>query len=157
MESDDLFALLSHATETIEGWAHYCEEMMKDYGFDDTPEARLMQMKDRRWRAARIIADVKLSTGKFSYRECLEYIADTVGMDQKSAEAEVKRYTQNPSYQLSYLLGKHKIDLLKEHVNQKMGGNYNDKFFHDGLIYGGSIPIKFHRDKFNRKINRQNQ
>ncbi|MFW6111885.1 MAG: DUF885 domain-containing protein [Candidatus Bipolaricaulota bacterium] len=153
VESDDLFALLSHATETIEGWAHYCEEMMKNYGFDDTPEARLIQMKDRRWRAARIIADVKLSTGKFSYREGVEYMADTVGMDEQSAEAEVKRYTQNPSYQLSYLLGKHKIDLLKEHVNQKMGGNYNDKFFHDGLIYGGSIPIKFHRDRFNRKIN----
>lgn len=157
VESDDLFALLSHATETIEGWAHYCEEMMKDYGFDDTPEARLMQMKDRRWRAARIIADVKLSTGKFSYREGVEYMADTVGMDEKLAEAEVKRYTQNPSYQLSYLLGKHKIDLLKEHVNQKMGGNYNDKFFHDGLIYGGSIPIKFHRDRFNRQINLRNQ
>ncbi|MBS3740301.1 DUF885 domain-containing protein [Candidatus Bipolaricaulota bacterium] len=153
VESDDLFALLSHATETIEGWAHYCEEMMKNYGFDDTPEARLIQMKDRRWRAARIIADVKLSTGKFSYREGVEYMADTVGMDEQSAEAEVKRYTQNPSYQLSYLLGKHKIDLLKEHVNQKMGGNYNDKFFHDGLIYGGSIPIKFHRDRFNRKLN----
>ncbi|MBS3736129.1 MAG: DUF885 domain-containing protein [Candidatus Bipolaricaulota bacterium] len=152
VESDDLFALLSHATETIEGWAHYCEEMMKDYGFDDTPEARLIQLKDRRWRAARIIADVKLSTGKFSYREGVEYMADTVRMDEKSAEAEVKRYTQNPSYQLSYLLGKHKLGLLREHVKKIMGGDYRDRFFHDQLIYGGSIPIKFHRDRFNRLV-----
>lgn len=151
-ESDDLFRLLASATETIEGWAHYCEEMMKDYGFDDTPEARLIQTKGRRWRAARIIADVKLSTGKFSYREGVEYMADTVDMDEKSAEAEVKRYTQTPTYQLSYLLGKHKIDLLKEHVRRKMGGDYRDRFFHDKLIYGGSIPIKFHRDRFNRMI-----
>jgi len=156
MESDDLFALLSHATETIEGWAHYCEEMMKDYGFDDTPEARLVQLRDRRWRAARIIADVKLSTGKFSYREGVEYMADTVRMDEKSAEAEVKRYTQNPSYQLSYLLGKHKIDRLREHVQEIMGGDYRDRFFHDELIYGGSIPIKFHRDRFNRLVEKGN-
>ena len=152
MESNDLFELLARSTETIEGWAHYCEEMMKNYGFDDTPEARLVQLKDRRWRAARIIADVKLSTGKFSYREGVEYMADTVGMDEKSAEAEVKRYTQNPSYQLSYLLGKHKIDLLREHVKEKMGGDYRDRFFHDEIIYGGSIPIKYHRDRFNRLI-----
>jgi uncharacterized protein (DUF885 family) len=152
LETEDLFALLSHATETIEGWAHYCEEMMKNYGFDDTPEARLIQLKDRRWRAARIIADVKLSTGKFSYREGVEFMADTVGMDEKSAEAEVKRYTQNPSYQLSYLLGKHKIDRLREYVKEKMGGDYRDRFFHDRLVYGGSIPIKFHRDRFNRLI-----
>jgi len=156
MESDDLFGLMNQATETVEGWAHYCEEMMKDYGFDDTPEARLVQLKGRRWRAARIIADVKLSTGKFTYREGVEYMADTVDMDEKSAEAEVKRYTQNPSYQLSYLLGKHKISKLKEHVKRRMGGDYNDRFFHDQLIYGGSVPIKLHRDRFNRLINREN-
>lgn len=156
VESDDLFALLSHATETVEGWAHYCEEMMKDYGFDDTPEARLIQLKDRRWRAARIIADVKLSTGKFSYREGVEYMADTVRMDKKSAEAEVKRYTQNPSYQLSYLLGRHKLGLMRDHVKEIMGGDYRDRFFHDELIYGGSIPIKFHRDRFNRLVEKGN-
>ncbi len=156
VESEDLFAVLSDATETIEGWAHYCEEMMKNYGFDDTPEARLVQLKGRRWRAARIIADVKLSTGKFTYREGVEYMADTLDMDEKSAEAEVKRYTQNPSYQLSYLLGRHKIGKLKEHVKERMGGDYNDRFFHDGLIYGGAVPIKFHRDRFNRMINEEN-
>lgn len=154
-ELDDEFTLLARATETIEGWAHYCEEMMKQYGFDDTPEARMIQMKDRRWRAARIIADIKLSTGQFSYREGVEYMADTVDMAEESAEAEVKRYTQNPSYQLSYLLGKHKIDLLKEDVKEKMGGDYRDRFFHDKLIYGGSMPIKFHRDRFNRIINKK--
>ncbi len=156
-EIDDEFTLLAHATETIEGWAHYCEEMMKQYGFDDTPEARLIQMKDRRWRAARIIADIKLSTGQFSYREGVEFMADTVDMAEESAEAEVKRYTQNPSYQLSYLLGKHKIDLLKEDVREKMGGDYRDRFFHDKLIYGGSMPIKFHRDRFNRIISKGEQ
>ncbi len=81
-------------------------------------------------------------------------MADTVDMDEESAEAEVKRYTQTPSYQLSYLLGKHKIDLLKDHVKQQMGGDYRDRFFHDKLIYGGSMPIKFHRDRFNRLINK---
>jgi len=154
-EINDEFTLLARATETIEGWAHYCEEMMKEYGFDDTPEARLIQMKDRRWRAARIIADIKLSTGQFSYRDGVEFMADTVDMAEESAEAEVKRYTQNPSYQLSYLLGKHKIDLLKEDVREKMGGDYRDRFFHDKLIYGGSMPIKFHRDRFNRIINKK--
>ncbi len=152
VENDDVFRLFSHATETVEGWAHYCEEMMKDHGFDDTPEARLIQAKDIVWRAARIIVDVKLSTGKMSFDEAVDYLVDTVGMDEKDAEKEVKRYTQNPAYQLSYLLGKQMIKELKEDVKEKMGDDFDEKFFHDTILYAGSVPMKYLREIFDRKI-----
>lgn len=151
-QNDDIFRMFSQATETVEGWAHYCEEMMKDHGFDDTPEAKLLQSKDVVWRAARIIVDVKLSTGKMSYEEAVDYLVDTVNMDRKDAEKEVKRYTQNPAYQLSYLLGKKMIKELKEEVKEKMGEDFSEKFFHDTILYAGSIPIKYLREIFDKKI-----
>ncbi len=152
LENDDVFRLFSHATETVEGWAHYCEEMMKDHGFDDTPEAKLIQSKDVVWRAARIIVDVKLSTGKMSYDEAVDYMVKTVGMERRDAEKEVKRYTQNPAYQLSYLLGKKMIKELKEEVKEKMGDDFKEKFFHDTILYAGSVPMKYLRKIFYKKI-----
>jgi uncharacterized protein (DUF885 family) len=44
-----LTMVLVHSTETVEGWAHYCEDWMKDKGFDDTPEARFVQTIDILW------------------------------------------------------------------------------------------------------------
>ncbi len=150
--NDDVFRIFSRATETVEGWAHYCEEMMKEHGFDDTPEARLLQSKDIVWRAARIIVDVKLSTGKMSFDEAVDYLVDNVGMEESDAEKEVKRYTQNPAYQLSYLLGKQMIKDLKEDVKEKMGEDFSEKFFHDTILYAGSVPMKYLREIFDEKI-----
>ncbi len=149
---EDLLITFSHAVETIEGWAHYCEEMMKEHGFDDTPEARLVQNRDILWRAARIIVDVELSTGKMNFEEAVEYLMDTVGLERAPAVAEVKRYTQNPAYQLSYLLGKHMIMELKKEVKDDMGDEYSEKFFHDTILYAGSVPFTHLRELFNKKI-----
>ncbi len=149
---DDYLIMFSRAIETIEGWAHYCEEMMKEHGFDDTPEARLIQNRDILWRAARIIVDVKLSTGKMSFEEAVDFLVDKVKLERPSALAEVKRYTQNPAYQLSYLLGKHMLMELKEEIKERMGDDYSEKFFHDTILYSGSVPIEYLRERFYRKI-----
>lgn len=150
--NDDVFRIFSQAVETVEGWAHYCEEMMKKHGFDDTPEAWLIQSNDVVWRAARIIVDVKLSTGKMSFEEAVDFLVETVNMDKKDAEKEVKRYTQNPAYQLSYLLGKEMIKELKQDVKEKMGDAYSEKFFHDTILFAGSLPMKYLEEIFERKV-----
>jgi len=150
--NDDIFRIFSHAVETVEGWAHYCEEMMKDHGFDDTPEAWLIQTNDVVWRAVRIIVDVKLSTGEMSFDEAVGFLVEKVGMDERDAEKEVNRYTQNPAYQLSYLLGKEMIKDLKKDVKQKMGDDYSEKFFHDTILFAGSVPMKYLGEIFEKEI-----
>ena len=144
---DDYLIMFSSAIETIEGWAHYCEEMMKEHGFDDTPEARLIQNRDVLWRAARIIVDVKLSTGKMSFDEAVDFLVDKVKLQRPNAVAEVRRYTQNPAYQLSYLLGKHMLLELRDEIKKKMGTDYSEKFFHDTILYAGSVPMKYLRQR----------
>jgi uncharacterized protein (DUF885 family) len=154
-----LVRLLDHATEFVEGWAHYCEEYMKEIGYGDTLEQKFIQIKDQIWRAARIIIDVKLSTGKMSYNEAIKFLMKHANMDKEGATAEVKRYTQSPSYQLSYLLGKHMIKQLKADVKKMMkkeGKEFTDKFFHDTLLYSGSLPIYFMRKIFEEKIKGKN-
>ncbi len=144
-------ALVS-ATETIEGWAHYCEEMMKREGFSDDPKTKFVQVRDQIWRACRIIIDVDLHGGKMTFDEAVEMLVREAGMERPGALAEVKRYTFNPAYQLSYLIGKHLIGKLRADVKRSMGKAYTDKFFHDTLLYAGSLPAKHMRQLFEYKV-----
>jgi len=72
--------LFAGGTETIEGWALYCEEMMMEQGFDRSPELRFVQVNDAIWRAVRIIVDVKLSRGEMSFDEAKDMLMKEVGM-----------------------------------------------------------------------------
>jgi len=146
--------LLAQGIETIEGWAHYCEEMMAEKGFTDDLETRLIRVNDMIWRAVRIILDVKLSRGEISFDEAVEMLVKETGMSREAAVAEVKRYTQTPGYALSYLLGKHLILKLKEEVKQKMGDKFDEKFFHDTITANGYLPISMLRKVFDQKISK---
>jgi len=151
-KNPSLVRTLSGATEMIEGWAHYCEEYMRDVGFNNTSEIRFIQTLDEIWRAARIIIDVKLHFKKMSFNEAVKFLMKEAGMERENAIAEVKRYTKSPSYQLSYLIGKYLIKKLKREIQEKMGEKYSDKFFHEVILNAGSIPIKYLREEFNLKI-----
>jgi uncharacterized protein (DUF885 family) len=144
--------LLAGGTETVEGWAHYCEEMMMEHGFSRSPEVRFVQVNDAIWRAVRIIVDVKLSRGEMSFDEAVNMLMKEAGMSKEAAVAEVRRYTMTPGYQLSYLLGKHLLLKLKEEVKQKMGDKFSEKFFHDTVTANGELPMFLLRKVFDMKI-----
>jgi uncharacterized protein (DUF885 family) len=42
----------------VEGWALYCEQLMAEAGYYATAEARLFQLVNLLWRAARVVLDV---------------------------------------------------------------------------------------------------
>jgi len=147
-----LVHILAQGTETTEGWAHYCEQMMMERGFVTSLESKLIQINDGIWRAVRIIVDVKLSRGEMSFDEAVNMLVKETGMSKEGAVAEVRRYTQTPGYALSYLLGKHLILQLREEVKQKAGAKYNEKFFHDTITANGYLPISLLRKVFDQKI-----
>ena len=146
--------LLAEGTETVEGWAHYCEELMAHKGLITDLETRLIQVNDMIWRAVRIIVDVKLSRGEMGFEEAVEMLVKETGMSREGATAEVMRYTQTPSYPLSYLLGKHLILKLKEELKQKMGDKFDEKFFNDTITANGYLPISMLRKVFDQKISK---
>ena len=147
-----LIHVLADSAETVEGWAHYCEQMMMEHGFVTGLESKLIQVNDVIWRAVRIIVDVKLSRGEMSFEEAVKMLMDEVGMSKEGATAEVRRYTQTPGYPLSYLLGKHLILKLREEIKQKMGEKFDEKEFHDTITANGYLPISLLRKVFDKRI-----
>ena len=143
-----LVRLFSGAPEFSEGWAFYCERMMKESGFEDTPSGWYIVHTDAIWRATRIILDVQLHRGLIGFDDAVDRLVAETGFERPAALAEVKRYTATPTYQLSYLFGRHMIARLKAEVQSREGASFSLKRFHDTLLYAGTMPVSYARRLF---------
>jgi uncharacterized protein (DUF885 family) len=144
--------LFAGGVEVIEGWAHYCEDMMTEHGFIKGYEAQFAKVNDGIWRAVRIIVDVKLSRGEMSFDEAVNMLMKEAGMSKEGATAEVRRYTLTPGYPLSYLIGKHLILKLRSDIEKRMSKRFSEKFFHDTITANGELPISLLREIFDMKL-----
>jgi uncharacterized protein (DUF885 family) len=140
-----LVRMLVDAPEFVEGWAMYCEQMMREEGFDTAPESLLMMYTDAIWRACRIILDIRLHRGEIGVDGAVDFLVQQTGFERPNAEAEVRRYTYTPTYQLSYLLGKVLLLRLRDDEKRRLGAQFSLRRFHDSLLYAGSLPISFQR------------
>ena len=143
-----LVRLFSGAAEFAEGWAFYCERMMKEAGFDDTPKGWYIVHTDAIWRATRIILDIKLHRGQIGFDDAVDRLVAETGFERPAAVAEIKRYTASPTQPLSYLYGRHMIERLKAEVEAREGAGFDLRRFHDTLIYGGTMPVSYARRLF---------
>jgi len=140
-----LVRLLVDAPEFVEGWAMYCEQMMREEGFDTAPSHLLMMYTDSIWRACRIIIDIKLQRGQITVPEAVDFLVEQTGFERPNATSEVNWYTYRPTYPLSYLLGKVLLLRLREDEKARLGSAFSLRDFHDSLLREGSLPISFHR------------
>ena len=136
---------LSWSTVFIEGWALYCEEMMKDVGFLEDPASRLFQLKEILWRASRVVVDVGLQRGEMTIDEAINFMVDEAALERVNATAEVNRYTANPTQPSSYLVGKLEIMEIRRRYEERLGANFDLKTFHDTLLDVGSVPPRLAR------------
>jgi len=137
---------LADSIELMEGWAHYCEEAVLASGLEATNANRLVQSRDAAWRSARILIDINLHQKTWTYDQGLTFLMEHAAMDQASAEAEMRRYTQTPGYPLSYMAGKHLLLELKNSLQQRFGTDCSDRDFHDLVVHEGSIPLFLARE-----------
>ena len=147
-----LVRVLVDAPEFVEGWAMYCEQMMREEGFDTAPEHTLMMYTDTIWRACRIILDIKLHRGDVTISDAVDFMVEQTGFERANAVAEVNRYTYTPTYQLSYLLGKVLLLRLRDDEKARLGDRFSLRGFHDAMLREGSLPISFHRRLMARSV-----
>jgi uncharacterized protein (DUF885 family) len=143
------------ANTDIEGWAHYCEQMMLDEGYGqpgagakDEREAkflRLGQLQDALLRNARFIVGIEMHTGKMSFDEAVAFFQKEGYQSKETAMVETKRGTSDPTY-LYYTLGKLEIMKLREDMKKKQGAAFSLEEFHNELLRQGFPPIKIVRE-----------
>lgn len=123
-----------------EGWGLFCEEMMWEQGFLRGDEVRLTQLRNRLWRAARVIIDVGMHTGTMTFDEGAQFLVDNVRFERYAAELEVGMYTRRPTMVLGYLIGMMEIQDIRERYYAKFGKPAKPKEFYDKLLSVGAIP-----------------
>jgi uncharacterized protein (DUF885 family) len=142
------------ANTDIEGWAHYCEQMMLDEGYGqpgagakDERESkflRLGQLQDALLRNARFIAGIQMHTGKMSFDEAIQFFQKEGYQSKETATVETKRGAGDPTY-LYYTLGKLEIMKLREDMKKKQGAAFSLEEFHNNFLRQGFPPIKIVR------------
>jgi uncharacterized protein (DUF885 family) len=145
---------LTGANTDIEGWAHYCEQMMLDEGYaqpgvgaKDERESRLIrlgQIQDALLRDARFVVSIRMHTGvggAMSIADAEKFFVDEGYQSEAIAEVETKRGTSDALY-LYYTLGKLEIMKLRADVEKKEGAAFSLERFHDAFMRQGTAPIK---------------
>lgn len=143
------------ATTNVEGWAHYCEQMMLDEGYGqpgqgakDERESRFLrlgQLQDALLRNARFIVGIEMHTGKMSFDEAVDFFQKEGYQSKESALVEAKRGTADPTY-LYYTLGKLEILKLREDLKKKQGTDFSLEEFHNNFLRQGFPPVKIVRE-----------
>jgi uncharacterized protein (DUF885 family) len=144
--------LLMGASTDIEGWAHYCEQMMLDEGYGKATSKterednliRLGQLQDALLRDARFVVAIRMHTGvggAMTTDQAQDFFVKEGYQARPIAEVETRRGTSDALY-LYYTLGKLEIMKLREDMKQKQGAAFNLQHFHDDLMRQGFAPIK---------------
>jgi hypothetical protein len=129
----------------VEGWAHYCEQMMLDEGFGgNNPKLRLAQLNAALLRLCRYVAGIRLHTAGMTYDEAVELFAREGYLARANAEREARRATLDPTT-LVYTLGKLEIMRLREEWRRQMGDSFSLGEFHDRLLSYGMPPVRILR------------
>jgi uncharacterized protein (DUF885 family) len=138
----------------VEGWAHYCEQMMLDEGYaqpgvgaTDERESRFIrlgQLQDALLRDARFIAGIKMHTGQMSLDQAIDFFVAEGYQSRSIGDVETKRGTSDPTY-LYYTLGKLQIMKLRADMQKKEGAAFSLQKFHDDFMRQGGAPIKIVR------------
>lgn len=127
-----------NASATLyEGWALYCEQLMHEQGFLDRPENRFILLKDRLWRALRIVIDVEIHTRGLGIDAAADRMVAHLGFPRSQALAELTWYSQAPTVPMGYAVGWALINALRS----AQSPGFALKAFHDRLLSQGSIAL----------------
>ena len=129
----------------IEGWAHYCEQMMIEAGFGrQDPSIKLGQLAEALIRLVRFIVCIKLHAEDMSVEQGVRYFRDEAFMEEGSARREAERGAFDPTY-LVYSIGKLMLLKLRQDYKAQQGKAFNLRSFHDTLLAQGTAPFWLHR------------
>jgi len=129
--------LFAHAV-FYEGWTLWCEQMMTDLKIDRSPWTRIIQLHDALWRVHRILVDLRLHSGCYSYEQGVKHLQKHIGFTKARAEADVNWYTSSPAVPMSYWLGR--LENARLHKRLVEGRGWSLKKFNDWLLSFGTLP-----------------
>jgi uncharacterized protein (DUF885 family) len=145
VESKARKSIMFSPASFVEGWAHYCEQMMVEAGFGRREYSiQLGQLAEALVRLARFVVCIRLHAEDLSVEQGVRFFREEAFMEEASARREAERGTFDPTY-LVYSVGKLMLLKLRQDVKQAQGKAFSLRTFHDTLLANGTAPFWLHR------------
>ncbi len=134
-------SLLFSPASAVEGWAHYCEQMMIEAGFEKgNPIVRLGQLAETLIRLARFIVGIRLHAEDMSVEAGMRFFRDEAFMEEAGARREAERGAFDPTY-LVYSAGRLMLLKLRADYKAQQGSRFSLRTFHDTYLGNGTLPM----------------
>ncbi len=130
----------------VEGWAHYCEQMMLEegYGREADPlvglKLQLAQLEEALVRDCRYICSLGLHTQGWTVEQALKFYQENAWMEEITARREAQRSTFDPGG-LNYTLGKRLFYKLRADYRAEKGPAFRLREFHNQCLAYGMPPV----------------
>ncbi len=140
-QASSLPRLLNRSATLYEGWALYCEQLMHEQGFLDRPEQRFVLLRDRLWRALRVMLDVELQCRGLGVGQAAQRMQVALGFSESQALGELAWYTHAPGTPMGYAVGWALILAIRQREQDRSADDFSLCDFHDRLLAPGSIGL----------------
>jgi uncharacterized protein (DUF885 family) len=130
--------------ETLAGWAHHSQELMRELMFRDSPASRLIAIREALYRALLARVDVGMHTGDFAPGRARELLVEVGGMPDDRAARDVRTLLQRPGRGVNELIGKLRLQQLRREAKIVWRHNYSEARFHELLARSGPMPLTYH-------------
>ncbi len=131
----------------IEGWAMYGEKVMADAGYMDNDP--LMQLIQRKWalRAmANAVLDQAIHVDGMTRDEAMKLMTVTAFQQEREASGKWVRAQLTSAQLPTYFVGYSEHLDLRNEMQQRDGGKFDLKAYHDKALSFGSPPVRFVRE-----------
>lgn len=136
---------LAFCNSNVEGWAHYCEQMMVEEGYGGgDPRIQLAQLSEALLRDCRFVVGIRLHTQGMTVEQGGKFFEEQGYQEPSNAFEEARRGAYNPTY-LYYTLGKLQIYKLREEYRKLKGDSFKLETFHNEFVRQGGLPIQLIR------------
>src|SRR5262245_24773088 len=120
--------------------------MMMEAGFRrNDATVRLGQLAEALVRLARCVVAIRLHCEDLSVEQGMRFFRDEAFLEEATARREAERGTFDPSY-LVYAVGRLMMLKLRHDYEEKQGGRYSLRAFHDAVLGQGCAPFWAHRE-----------
>lgn len=128
-------------TAYIEGWGLYAESLPDELGLYKDPYSKFGQLSMEIFRAARLVVDTGIHAKKWTREEAVQYYLENIPNPEGDIRAEIDRYIVWPGQATAYMIGKLKIQDLRNRAEKTLGDTFDIAEFHDIILANGSLPL----------------
>jgi len=128
-------------TAYSEGWGLYAESLAQELGGYQDPWNDYGRLLMELWRAMRLVLDTGLHYYQWDIEQALEYRMSNTPFSEKDSLDAIQRYIVMPGQATSYMVGKLKLEELRDLAQSELGYRFDSAKFHTFILQLGPLPL----------------